>query len=73
METDGSERFTAIKLDYTSSSLRDGLYSTYPTSHSGGPGFDSRPLPPAILIEILRVFPKSHQTDTGIVGLKIRP
>jgi hypothetical protein len=38
-----------------------------PTSYSGGPGFDSRPRRPAILIEIFRGFSQSLQENTGRV------
>jgi hypothetical protein len=36
-------------------------------SYSGGPGFDSWPWQQAILIEVFRCFPQSHQANAGIV------
>jgi hypothetical protein len=48
--------------------LKDYLLSkSTPASYSGGPGFKSRPLKAAILIEGFRSFPQSLQANTGIV------
>jgi hypothetical protein len=40
---------------------------TTPASYSGGPGFDSLPQRPAILIDVFRGFPQSLQVNAGIV------
>jgi hypothetical protein len=42
---------------------RRGRVLNIPASYSGGAGFDSRPQPPAILIDIFRSFPQSLQAN----------
>jgi hypothetical protein len=44
-----------------------GQVSNSPALDSGGPGFDSRPRRPAILIEVFYAFPQSLQAYDGIV------
>jgi hypothetical protein len=46
---------------------RHGRVVNTPTSYSGGPGLESRPRRPAILIEGFRGFPQSLQDIVGIV------
>jgi hypothetical protein len=39
-----------------------------PASYLGGPGFESQTRKPAILIEVFRGYPQSHQSNAGILA-----